>query len=235
MCFSIEGDLIGGAAVVAIGIDACRHLKAMPEYRFVAILPVVLGLHQIDEAFVWLSLQGRVPESVGNVSMWIYLVFALVILPVLAPLLVLSIEPTQPRRRRIVPFILLGVAVAILMAWALLSSPPTAHLGAYHLAYSIGLSHGIVITGLYIVATCGPMLVSEYRHVVLFGFANLIALVTLARLCANGFASLWCFYAALTSGAIALYLRFGSRPSANAAHAGGSPSPLAQNLESETL
>jgi hypothetical protein len=37
---------------------------------------------------------------------------------------------------------------------------------------------------------------------------NLVAVIVLARLCANGFTSLWCFYAALASGAIALHLRF---------------------------
>jgi hypothetical protein len=41
-----------------------------------------------------------------------------------------------------------------------------------------------------------------------FGAVNLVAVIVLARLCANGFASLWCFYAALASGAIALHLRF---------------------------
>jgi len=45
-------------------------------------------------------------------------------------------------------------------------------------------------------------------QLVWFGAVNLVAVIVLARLCANGFASLWCFYAALASGAIALHLRF---------------------------
>jgi hypothetical protein len=43
-----------------------------------------------------------------------------------------------------------------------------------------------------------------------FGAVNLVAVLVLARLCANGFTSLWCFYAALASGAIALHLRLAS-------------------------
>jgi len=42
-----------------------------------------------------------------------------------------------------------------------------------------------------------------------FGVSNLVAIAVLARLSADGFTSLWCFYAALASGAIALWLRFG--------------------------
>ena len=51
MCFSPTGDLVGGSVVVVIGIDACLHVKGRPEYLAVAALPIVLGLHQIDETF----------------------------------------------------------------------------------------------------------------------------------------------------------------------------------------
>ncbi len=30
MCFSPEGDLIGGLVVTAIGVDACLHLRGRP-------------------------------------------------------------------------------------------------------------------------------------------------------------------------------------------------------------
>jgi hypothetical protein len=90
---------------------------------------------------------------------------------------------------------------------------PSAKLGTYHLAYSIGLHHGVAIIGLYIVATCAPLLLSGFRSVVWFGVANLVAVIALALLCASGFTSLWCFYAALLSGAIALHLRY-ARPRA---------------------
>jgi hypothetical protein len=48
---------------------------------------------------------------------------------------------------------------------------------------------------------------SGYRHVVYFGLLNLVAVVILARSTMDGFASLWCAYAALTAGAITLHLR----------------------------
>ena len=46
-------------------------------------------------------------------------------------------------------------------------------------------------------------------HVVWFGLANLATAAVLVRLAADGFASLWCFYAALASGGIAVYIRVG--------------------------
>jgi hypothetical protein len=212
MCFSPTGDLVGGAVVVGIGIDACLHLKRRFEYVAIAALPVALGLHQIDETFVWWWLQGHVGSGVGEVAMWIYLVFALVVLPMLIPLMVFFFMRRSPRRWRVAPFVVLGIVVSGILLEAMLVGHPEVRLGTYHLAYTIGLRHGTFIIGLYIVATCGPMLASGFRPMVWFGAANLIAVIVLALLCASGFTSLWCFYAALVGGAVALHLRLMDRP-----------------------
>ena len=212
MCFSPVGDLVGGAVVVAIGVDACRHVKGRTENWAIATFPLLLGLHQIDETFVWWALQGHVPRDIGNVAMWIYLVFALVVLPSLVPCLLAIFEPSRRRRRRYAPFLLVGLVVSGVILEAMLVGHPDARLGAYHVAYSIGLQHGVLIIGLYIVATCGSLLVSGNRALVWFGVANVLAIIVLALLCADGFASLWCFYAALVSGAIAVHLRWPSIP-----------------------
>jgi hypothetical protein len=212
VCFSAEGDLAAGVVVVAIGVDACRHLRGRKEFFFVATLPLLLGLHQIDEAFVWWGLRGMVSTQVGTVAMWSYLLFALVLLPMLVPLLVLGLEQTRAMRWRIAPFVGLGTAVGIFLLVTMLRTSPTVELASHHLAYSIGLQHGILIVGLYIAATCGALLASGFRQLFWFGVANLIAAVTLARLSADGFTSLWCLYAALASGAIALYLRMSPPP-----------------------
>jgi hypothetical protein len=207
MCFSPEGDLVGGLVVTVIGLDACRNLRGRPEYRLIAPFPILLGLHQIDETFVWWQLQGHVSQTVGVVAMWIYLLFAFVVLPTMVPTMVLLLEPRN-RRRVIAPFLILGVVTSAVLFETLLSHHPHATLGSYHVAYTVGLQHGMVVIGLYILATCGSMLASGLRNVKWFGAVNLVAVIVLARLSANGFTSLWCFYAALASGAIALHLRF---------------------------
>jgi len=218
MCFSPEGDLAGGIIVTAIGIDACRHLKGRQDHRALAALPLLLGAHQIIEAFVWWGLQGHVPRQLGVDAMWVYLVIAFVVLPVLVPLIVMGLEPTTRRKWRIAPFVAIGTGVSIVLLETMLVNGPSVTLGRYHLAYSIGLQHGIVVIGLYVAATCGSLLASGFRHVVVFGAANLVAVVILARLSADGFASLWCFYAALASGAIMLHMRY-SKPRQAAPHA----------------
>ncbi|HMD46471.1 MAG TPA: DUF6629 family protein [Acidimicrobiales bacterium] len=245
MCFSPEGDLAVGIVVTALGVDACRHVRGRNEYWFIAPLPVLLGLHQIVETFVWWGLEGHVPHTLGVVALWIYLLFALVVLPVLVPVMVMRIEPTRARRWWIAPFLALGALVSVILLTAMLSGNPTARIGSYHIAYSIGLKDGTLVIGLYIVATCGAMLASGIRRVVWFGLANLVAVVVLARLSADGFTSLWCFYAALASAAIALHLRLtkpdpGARETSDARPPGSGgpldvvPPPFGHSSQSST-
>jgi hypothetical protein len=208
VCFSPQGDLAGGLVVVAIGVDACRHLRGRDTHLLLAALPLLLGTHQIVESLVWWGLEGDVPHALGRLAMWVYLVIALVVVPVFVPLAILRLEPTARRRWLIAPFAVMGAAVAAVLLAQMIHGPVTARLASYHLAYSIGLQDAIPIVGVYVLATCGSLLLSGYRHVVVVGAANLVAVVVLARLTADGFASLWCFYAALVSGAIALHLRF---------------------------
>ena len=208
MCFSPEGDLAGGVVVTAIGIDACRHLRGRNNLLILAAVPLLLGAHQIDESLVWWSLQNHVPHLAGRIAMWIYLVIAMVVVPILIPVAILRLAPTARRRWIVAPFAALGLGVGIVLLVTMLRGPVTVQLGSYHLAYSIGLKHGLVIIGLYVVATCGSLLVSGYHHIFVFGVINLVVVVILARLTADGFASLWCFYATLASGAISLHMRF---------------------------
>jgi hypothetical protein len=215
VCFSPEGDLAGGLVVTAIGIDTCRHLRGRNEYLLLAALPLVLGAHQLIESLVWWQLRGDVPLEIGRAATWLYLLIALVVVPVLVPLAVMMLEPTRRRRLTIAPFVLLGIAVAAVLLVTMLRSPVTVRLGSYHLGYSIGLHYGIVVVGLYVLATCGALLMSGYRDFVIFGVTNVVVVIVLARLTADGFTSLWCFYAALACGAICLHMRYGKPHSAH--------------------
>jgi hypothetical protein len=211
MCFSPQADLVGGVVITAIGIDAVRHVRQRRELIALAWLPLLLGAHQFIEALVWLWLQGHVPRGAGRLALWAYLLIALVALPVLVPIAVIALEPTRQRKLMMTPFAVLGTVTAAVLLTAMISGPIAARLAPYHLAYSVRLHAGFLITAGYVIAVCGPLLLSGYRHVTIFGVANLIAVVIIARLTASGFASVWCGWAAVSSAAIALHLRY-ARP-----------------------
>jgi hypothetical protein len=207
VCFSPEADIGGGLLICAIGVDAVRHIGRRREFIAMAWIPVLLGLHQFIEALVWLWLQGHVPRGIGHVALWAYLLIAFVVLPVFIPLAVIALEPTRRRKQLMVPFVLIGTVIAGILLAAMVRGPVSVKLAPYHLSYSIRLSDGLLIVALYVVAVCGPLLVSGYRNVALFGIANLIAVIIIARLTISGFASVWCGWAAITSAAITLHCR----------------------------
>jgi len=60
-----------------------------------------------------------------------------------------------------------------------------------------------------VLATCGSVVLSGYRYLAGSGWVNLLAVAILARLTIDGFASLWCAWAAVAAGVIAIHLRSG--------------------------
>ena len=208
MCFSPQADVVGGLLIGAIGVYAVRHIRQRREFIALAWIPVLLGAHQFIEALVWLWLQGHVPRGIGHAALWAYLLIAFVVLPVCIPLAVIALEPTRRRKQMMAPFAVLGIVIAVTLFTAMVRGPVSVKLASYHLSYGIRLSDGFLIVALYVVAVCGPLLVSGYRNVALFGVVNLVAVIVIARLTIAGFASVWCGWAAVTSAAITLHCRF---------------------------
>jgi hypothetical protein len=207
VCFSPQADVVGGLVICAIGIDAVRHVRRRRELLALAWIPLLLGAHQFIEALVWLWLQGHVPRGIGHVALWGYLLIAFVVLPVFVPLAVIALEPTRRRKWMMAPFALTGTVIAVILLAAMVRGPVDVKLAPYHLSYGIRVPDGFLIVALYVVAVCGPLLMSGYRSVVIFGAVNLVAVIVIARLTVSGFASVWCGWAAVSSAVIALHCR----------------------------
>ena len=205
MCFSAEADLITGVVVGGAGIDALRHVRHRREVALAA-LPVVFGTHQAIETLTWWGLDGRIPATIGEAATWVYLVIAF-ILPILVPVAVRSIERDPARRRMVVPFIGLGLAVTVTLLVELFTGPMSAEIAGLYIEYDVSLDYGGQITALYVAATCIPLLLSGRRSVVVFGVLNLAGVTALAWLMASGVISLWCAWAAVASIVIVIHLR----------------------------
>jgi hypothetical protein len=206
MCFSAEADLVAGAVVTAIGVDALRQVRR-PNERPLGALPVVLGAHLLVEAVIWQALAGDVDRAVGRQAMWVYLAVALLVIPVLVPFAVRAVEPVPGRRRTMARLGAAGMALAGVYLVALVTAPVSVHIEGSHLAYRLGIDHGGLLAGIYAVVACAPPMLSSERRIAAFGLANLVAVVVLAWIESSALTSLWCAWAAVTSVAIAAHLR----------------------------
>ena len=207
MCFSPDADAVVGGIVVVIGVDALRHVRE-PKQILLASLPLLFGLHQLDEAFVWWGLQGHVSESLERIGVWVYLLFALAALPALVPLAVLAVERSPARRRLIGLLSILGIAVGVSLGVAVFRGSVNAAIDGRHIAYDVSaLSQGRDLTALYVVAACGALIACSYRDIAALGVMNLVAVPVLMWMTVSGFISLWCFWAAIVSVVIDLHMR----------------------------
>jgi len=209
MCFSPEADAVAGMVIGVVAIDTLRHVRR-PAQLPLALLPLVFAVHQLVEAFAWLALQGRVPEIVGQRAEWLYLAIAFGVLPVLVPVAVDALEPVAHRRRMGI-FVGIGALVAVDLMYGVVRGPIDATIRGHYIAYDVDLGHGGGLAVLYVLATCGSMLLSAHRHVQAYGVINLVAVLLLAWLNEAAFISLWCLWAAVTSVAIAVHLRYAAQ------------------------
>ncbi|MBL7496535.1 hypothetical protein I6A84_21635 [Frankia sp. CNm7] len=196
------------AAVVigGIGVDAARHVQNGAQWPLAA-LPLLLAGHTLVEAFVWWGLRGDVGDVVQTVATALYLGVAFVVLPVYVPVMVLVLEDAPMLRAVEIVTLVAGVLCAIWLAAALVTEPFTARPEGHHIVYHVHLPAGAVVIALYLVSTCGALIVSGQRFLRWFGVINLAAVALLAWIATDAVTSLWCAWAAVTSAAVAGYLR----------------------------
>jgi hypothetical protein len=206
VCFSAEADIVTGVIVTVVGIDALRHVRHGRESAMAA-LPVIFGVHQLIEVPVWWGLDGGVSPGMATGAAWLYLAIAFGLIPWAVPFAVRHLEVDPKRRALMAPLLGLGIVVAAVLMFSIVSKPIVVLDGGNHLDYSASLAFGGVIVALYVLATCGSLLLSSDRIAVLQGGVNLTAVAALAVLLTTGVISLWCLWAAVTSIAIAVHLR----------------------------
>lgn len=212
MCFSIQADLVVGSAAVGLGALAWHDARRAGD-RALALLPLVFGGHLLLEALVWRGVHGQLSASVDEFAVRAYLAIAFVVVPVLVPAVLARVDRPE-RRWRYLPFLILGIAVAAVLAWPVAAGEVSASDGGLHVAYHVDLSHAGLVVGLYVVATCAPALLASDRRIRTFGVANLIAVFALALIEREALVSLWCAWAAITSVAIAHRAHQGRREGA---------------------
>jgi len=135
-------------------------------------------------------------------------------LPFWVPFAMLGVETRVHRRNWMRAFLAVGTMTSVALLVAVIAGPVGASIDGSHIAYSANISYAGILIALYIVATCGSCLVASNRWLVLLGLANLSAVIALGWVTFTGFTSLWCAWAALTSVAIAVYLRRSARTNA---------------------
>jgi hypothetical protein len=135
MCFSPQADFTAGVVVAGVGVATLRRVRVRREL-IVGALPLLFGIHQLVEGFVWLGLRGEVSPGLGDTAKQVYIVFAHAILPALVPLGFTLLEPDRRRARWMWPLVGLGLLLGGYLLWQVTAYPVGAQLQARCIDYS---------------------------------------------------------------------------------------------------
>jgi hypothetical protein len=198
MCFSPQADFVAGALVAGVGVETLRRVRARREL-IVGALPLLFGVHQLVEGFVWLGLRGQVSRGLGDVAKEGYIVYAHAVLPAIVPLGFMLIEPDRRRARAMLPIAFLGALLGVYLLWQVTAYPVGAHEEARCIDYTTHTPNDALIGLLYVAVTCGPALISSRRYVRWFGMVSLVGVIVTAVVRVDELTSLWCLYVAIVS------------------------------------
>ena len=213
MCFSAVANFTGSGVLATIGVLTLTRVKHRRELLF-ASLPTLFAVHQFTEGFVWLGLDGVLSPAVTQAMAAAFMLYAQGLLPFLLPLSVLLFEPDARSRKRMLPFLVVGCLTALYILWALIAYPTQTFIRANSIVYINPATNNSAVAVLYVIATCGSLLFSKVKDMVIFGLANVTILLVVMAVKRYAFTSLWCAYAAVASVIILAYFwkSHGERP-----------------------
>lgn len=213
MCFSATASFVAGTALSAIGVATLRMAKRRVEVPF-ACVPLLFGVQQLVEGFIWLSFRYALPTPATAMTM-VYSLFSHVIWPIFVPYAVRRLELVPWRRRALAVCQVLGLMVGSYLLYSVLTVPIAARVLGRHIAYESPHFYAVPVMTAYLVATGLSSLLSSDATIRLLGALTLTSFVAVTWLHLATMISVWCFFAALLSVLVYVCLK-GRRAAANA-------------------
>lgn len=212
MCFSPTLSFASGAFLTLVGVVSLTANKN-PNQKMFAALPVMFGVQQICEGFVWLHLSESATTSAWPT--YFFLAFALVLWPAWVPISVLKMETHKTKRKILMLLSGLGIGVAMSAAWLLNTAGPEAYVVGHSIGYRFSTWHRVWASNFeflyYFTPAQVPFFISSHIWVRRTGLLILGGMFAAMLIRHEAVTSVWCFFAALVSLYIAQQLDPGCR------------------------
>ena len=206
--FSIILNFTLSGALFVVAILTFMKVSTPREVVF-ASLPLLFALHQFTQGFVWLGMYGLIGPRPLELAEGIFVFYAQGLLQFLVPLSLWLIEPAGTRRKLIGVLMVIGGILAAYTLYGLAIEPTSVYVKNHVLVYVNEWTDRAWIGILYVLTTCGSLLLSRSIAIQLFGLLNFIFLVLVYLFIPYGLTSVWCLYAAAIS--VLLYFYFVER------------------------
>ena len=208
MCFSAAASFAAASVAATAGVLAVSSVTRVREIPL-AGAPLVFALQQAIEGALWLTLPHGAVSVLALCLANGFIVCAMVVWPLLAPLATGLVEPNRRRRHAIWWFVPLGVAVALYSAIDTAAHPYHAVISYKSLCYINNSPYPFYGVFVYFAATCGGFLLSSHGALHVFGLIVVAGLLVSAGFFLTTFVSVWCFFAAAASAMLLIHFRRG--------------------------
>ncbi len=212
MCFSPTASFAASAALVPLGGYSAREsLKINRKYIALALLPLIFGIQQFTEGFVWLGLLNQ-NETQVKIFSYLFLFFAFGLWPFYVPFMVWNIEKEKTWRRKVLLVLTFaGAVVGVLVYVPLIIGTTlfTTRICNDCIAYetSRGDLHRNIYTLMYLVVTVTPFFLASNKKILVFGGLIVGSIIITLYFYSFAFFSVWCFFAAVLSAYIVYVIK----------------------------
>jgi hypothetical protein len=201
MCFCASASFAASGGLAIIG--AASVIQAQRKDRLIAFIPVLFAIQQFIEGSQWLAMH---PSSTSILLGYAYLCFAFLLWPVYLPFAVLSIEKNLRIQRLLRWCLYSGALISGTLLFILLLQPLSIELLPKGILYNIFVPFEMLGGLFYIIVACGSLFLSSSSFLRWFGLAGAFSAFVSWWLFQGTFTSVWCFFAAVLSLPVYLYV-----------------------------
>lgn len=201
MCFSASASFVASAALLTGGVATLKQTTNVRQIPFASI-PMLFGVQQLMEGFLWLSFMNPDYSAFGKPSTYMFLIFAQVVWPALVPISIYLLEKDPKTKKILLVLSGIGAIVSLYITYSLLFYPVEAGISSHHIAYYTNFPHqrGVIPSLLYLLPTVVPPFMSGLRKMNFLGAIILISLIiSKVYFPVANLVSVWCYFAALIS------------------------------------
>ncbi len=200
MCFSTEASFGAGAVLTIVGIATLRKTTSRSQLAF-ATLPLIFGVQQFIEGFVWLSLSNADYAYLKQVPTYLFLIIAQVVWPLWIPLSIYLMEKELKPKKLLLGLLAIGTVLSLCVVYNLTTYTVKSEILEHHIHYALSIPKWMIPLGafLYFLPTVVSPFVSSVKRTNFLGMTILTSFIVSKLFFEQNMISVWCFFAALMS------------------------------------
>ena len=200
MCFSATASFTASGVLVAIGAVAIKK-STTPAQRVLSSVPLIFAAQQFTEGVLWLGIRHSELAAVKEPAIYIFMLFAQVVWPIMIPLSVLLLEQNRKKRKWMKILLGSGLIASCYLFYVIVYYGVHIDADCCHINYRQDLPYFAMKYGgiFYLAPIIVSPAISSIKRLRFLGVVVVISYALSQLFYSEYLTSVWCFFAALIS------------------------------------